>query len=86
MNTATSSPIPIVVCGAAGRMGRRIIALAAEDAGLELVAAVEAAGQTAVGRDAGELAGVVSNAPIQLRSYRIINRLGHLSTPSTIGN
>lgn len=48
----------IAINGAAGRMGQRLIALAAEDAGLEVVAALEAAGHPRLGQDAGDLAGV----------------------------
>ena len=50
----------LVVGGAAGRMGSRIIALHRETPGLKLVAALEAPGHRAVGRDAGEAAGVGS--------------------------
>jgi 4-hydroxy-tetrahydrodipicolinate reductase len=46
----------IVVAGAAGRMGSRIVALHRE-AGLRLAAALEAPGHRALGRDAGEVAG-----------------------------
>jgi 4-hydroxy-tetrahydrodipicolinate reductase len=55
---ASSETIPVVVCGAAGRMGRRLIALASEHPGLHVAGAVEAPGNAALGRDAGELAGV----------------------------
>lgn len=48
----------IAIAGAAGRTGRRIVALAAEDAAFEVAAALEAPGRPAVGRDAGGLAGV----------------------------
>src|SRR5215470_11470461 len=48
----------IVVAGAAGRMGNRIIACLADVSDLRLVAALEAPGHAALGRDAGELAGV----------------------------
>jgi 4-hydroxy-tetrahydrodipicolinate reductase len=47
----------VVVAGAAGRMGNRIIACLADSADLRLVAALEAPGHAAIGRDAGELAG-----------------------------
>jgi 4-hydroxy-tetrahydrodipicolinate reductase len=47
----------IVVGGAAGRMGSRIVALH-RDAGLRLAAALEAPDHRALGRDAGEAAGV----------------------------
>ena len=55
--------VPIVVCGAAGRMGRTITALIAQDPGAHLHAAVEVAGHPALGQDAGTLAGV---APLQV--------------------
>src|SRR6267143_3313405 len=48
----------IVVAGAAGRMGNRIIACLADTPDLRLVAALEAPGHASLGRDAGELAGV----------------------------
>jgi 4-hydroxy-tetrahydrodipicolinate reductase len=48
----------VVVAGAAGRMGNRLVALLQEDAALRLVAALEAPGHPALGRDAGEAAGV----------------------------
>lgn len=50
----------IGVCGAAGRMGKTILALCAETAGVEATAAIEHDASPAVGRDAGELAGVGS--------------------------
>jgi 4-hydroxy-tetrahydrodipicolinate reductase len=49
---------PLVVCGAAGRMGQLLVRLAAADPGARLVAAVEAPGHPAIGRDAGEVAGI----------------------------
>lgn len=52
------APISIAVNGAAGRMGQRIVALTHADPELKLAAALEAAGSPAIGRDAGELAGV----------------------------
>jgi 4-hydroxy-tetrahydrodipicolinate reductase len=48
----------LIVCGSAGRMGRRIIALAVEAGRFEIVGAVEKAGQPDIGKDAGVLAGV----------------------------
>ncbi len=50
--------VGIAVTGAAGRMGRRIVALAAEDAEVRVVAALERAGDGAIGADVGELAGL----------------------------
>src|SRR2546426_3963563 len=48
----------IIVAGAAGRMGSRIIACLADAPDLRLVGALEASGHASLGRDAGELAGV----------------------------
>ncbi len=50
-----SDPIGVVVCGAAGRMGRLLVSLAGE-AGLRVAGAIEAPGHPALGRDAGEVA------------------------------
>jgi 4-hydroxy-tetrahydrodipicolinate reductase len=49
--------VPIVVCGAAGRMGRTLVALISQDPGAHLHAAVETPGHPALGQDAGVLAG-----------------------------
>jgi 4-hydroxy-tetrahydrodipicolinate reductase len=48
--------VSLVVGGAAGRMGTRIVALARESADLRVVAALEAPGHRALGADAGEVA------------------------------
>src|SRR5213594_3848361 len=50
--------VDIIVAGAAGRMGARIVACMAEAPDLRLVAALEAPGHPALGVDAGEVAGV----------------------------
>ena len=49
--------IHIAINGATGRMGRRLVALTAEDAELKLVAALDHAGCGLVGQDAGRVAG-----------------------------
>ncbi len=46
----------LIVCGAAGRMGRRIIALAVEEGGFDVVGAVEKQGHPDLGKDAGLVA------------------------------
>ncbi|MDO5552879.1 MAG: 4-hydroxy-tetrahydrodipicolinate reductase [Planctomycetia bacterium] len=51
------------IFGAAGRMGRRLIALGSQDEQLRIVAALDAANHPELGRDAGTLAGV---APLHL--------------------
>jgi 4-hydroxy-tetrahydrodipicolinate reductase len=48
----------IGVAGAAGRMGRRIVALAHEDPDAEVTGALEVSGHPDLGKDAGELAGI----------------------------
>jgi 4-hydroxy-tetrahydrodipicolinate reductase len=48
----------VVVAGAAGRMGSRLVACLREVPDLRLVGALEAPGHPAAGRDAGEVAGV----------------------------
>jgi len=48
----------IAVSGAAGRMGRRIVAIAHEHSDAEISGALESAGNATLGRDAGELAGI----------------------------
>lgn len=47
----------IIVAGATGRMGSRIVALSREYPGLQLTAAFERTGHAAVGKDVGLLAG-----------------------------
>ena len=58
VDPTTVRPIALVVGGAAGRMGTRIVALARESADLRVVAALEAPGHRALGADAGEVAQV----------------------------
>ncbi len=48
----------IAITGAAGRMGRRIAALAIESEQFDIVDALEVAGHADMGKDVGELAGV----------------------------
>jgi 4-hydroxy-tetrahydrodipicolinate reductase len=48
----------LIVAGAAGRMGRLLIAMASRDPAHKIVGALEAHGNSAIGFDAGELAGV----------------------------
>jgi 4-hydroxy-tetrahydrodipicolinate reductase len=55
---AVTAMTKMIVCGAAGRMGRTLIQLIAAHPEARLHAAVEQAGHEAVGRDAGELAAV----------------------------
>lgn len=51
----------LVVVGAAGRMGQNLVRAVADTKGVTLSGAVEVAGSDAIGRDAGELAGIGPN-------------------------
>ncbi|MDP8215493.1 MAG: 4-hydroxy-tetrahydrodipicolinate reductase [Candidatus Euphemobacter frigidus] len=50
--------IKLIICGAAGRMGKRIITCAQSEEDLKVTAAVERVGHPDLGRDAGEISGV----------------------------
>ena len=50
--------VNVVVCGAAGRMGKLLVSLVQENPATQLVGAIEAAGHWALGKDAGEVAGI----------------------------
>jgi 4-hydroxy-tetrahydrodipicolinate reductase len=52
------SDLRVVIAGAGGRMGRTLVALAHATPGMVVAGALERAGSEALGRDAGELAGV----------------------------
>lgn len=53
-----TKPLRIAIHGAAGRMGRRLVALAAADTSLAIVAALEAPEHPRLGEDAGTVAGI----------------------------
>jgi 4-hydroxy-tetrahydrodipicolinate reductase len=50
--------IRLAIHGAAGRMGRRLVALGTEDENLQITAALDAPGHPDLGADAGTLAGI----------------------------
>jgi 4-hydroxy-tetrahydrodipicolinate reductase len=51
-------PTNVIICGAAGRMGKLLVSLVREHPQMRLVGAIEAPGHSALGKDAGEVAGV----------------------------
>jgi 4-hydroxy-tetrahydrodipicolinate reductase len=55
------SSMRLIVAGAGGRMGRTLVKAIADTDGVVLAGAVDAPGSAAIGRDAGELAGVGAN-------------------------
>ncbi|MCA9255490.1 MAG: 4-hydroxy-tetrahydrodipicolinate reductase [Phycisphaerales bacterium] len=63
-NNPTNSQVRLAISGANGRMGRRLIALASEDPGLQVVSALEHSKSPSIGKDAGELAGIGANGVI----------------------
>jgi 4-hydroxy-tetrahydrodipicolinate reductase len=71
-------PTPIVVCGAAGRMGRLLVALGRDDASLRVVGAVEAPGHPRLGEDAGVLAG---GAPL---GVPVVGELAAICRPADV--
>jgi len=52
--------IPLIVCGASGRMGRMLIQAVTETPGVRLAAAIERPGTPELGRDAGALVGLAA--------------------------
>ncbi len=69
----------VAISGAAGRMGRRLVALTLEDAELELAAALETAGNPVLGQDAGLLAGVGRECGVKVTAW-----LGEAGKPDCI--
>jgi 4-hydroxy-tetrahydrodipicolinate reductase len=55
---ANVANVNVIVCGAAGRMGKYLVTLVQEHPDARLVGAVEAAGHPTIGKDAGDVAGV----------------------------
>jgi len=52
-----ASPTKVIITGAAGRMGKRLVSLVQESKSLQLVGATERKGHPDLGKDAGDLAG-----------------------------
>jgi len=59
--TAPTGSMGLIVVGAAGRMGQSLIRTITEVEGVHLAGAIERPGSEALGRDAGELAGLGAN-------------------------
>ena len=65
----------IAVAGAAGRMGQMLVREIARTEGCTLAGALEGAGNTAIGREAGEVAGV-GNSHRSLKGVKIVADAG----------
>jgi 4-hydroxy-tetrahydrodipicolinate reductase len=75
--------IQMAVNGAAGRMGQRLVALAAADKSIHLVAALESVGHPQLGTDVGRLAGLQDlGLPITSRLTVTPEVLVDFSTPA----
>lgn len=62
--TAQAESMGLIVVGAAGRMGQSLIRTVSEIDGVHLAGAIERPGSEALGRDAGELAGLGPNGVV----------------------
>jgi 4-hydroxy-tetrahydrodipicolinate reductase len=54
----SAARVPVLIAGAAGRMGRMLVTLAASDAALELRGGIEMPGHRDLGTDLGRIAGI----------------------------
>jgi 4-hydroxy-tetrahydrodipicolinate reductase len=63
-------PTRLIICGAAGRMGKTLVSLAAQTEGAQLVAGVEAPDHPAIGKDAGAVAGISPQGAAIVGDYR----------------
>ncbi len=73
----------IGISGAAGRMGRRVLALALADEAFAVKAAVEADGHEALGKDAARLVGVAdTGVMVESRLARKVDVLLDFSSPA----
>ena len=78
-------PIEIAITGAAGRMGTRLIALAKQDGGFNVVGAIERGDHPQLSRDAGEVAGVGAiGTPITSDLRPTPNVLIDFTTPASM--
>ena len=80
-----STKIQLAVHGAAGRMGRRVVALAAEDTDLEITAAIDHADNALLGQDAGLVAGIAAlNVHLASDWPRFANVVIDFSLPTAV--
>ena len=70
--------VRVIVTGAGGRMGGRVLALAKEADDFQIVGATERSGHSAIGRDAGEVAGLGSVG------VKVTDNLANIITGATV--
>src|SRR5262245_6675158 len=71
-------PINVIICGAAGRMGKLLVSLVQDNPETRLVGTVEAQRHPVIGKDAGEVAGIGTIG------LRVTADYESLSTPDTV--
>jgi 4-hydroxy-tetrahydrodipicolinate reductase len=71
-------PINVIVCGAAGRMGKLLVTLVREHPETQLVGAIEAPGHSALGKDVGEVAGIGA------LEIKVADDYGAVAAPDTV--
>jgi 4-hydroxy-tetrahydrodipicolinate reductase len=71
-------PTNVIICGAAGRMGKLLVTLVQEHPETRLVGAIEAPSHSAIGKDAGEVAGIGAV------KIKVSADYGALATPDTV--
>ncbi len=80
-----NTPIQLAVHGAAGRMGRRVVALAVADSDFQIAAAIDHADNPHQGQDAGSLAGITPiNQPLVSQWPLTIDAVIDFSLPQAI--
>jgi 4-hydroxy-tetrahydrodipicolinate reductase len=84
-------PTKLAIHGACGRMGQRLVAMAHEDPGFQLVAAIDSPKNPNLGKDAGELAGigpiglpVIGELPLNCHPEAIIDFSAPIGTLSIL--
>ena len=80
-----NTPIQLAIHGAAGRMGRRIVALAAEDKAFEITAAIDHPNNKLIGQDAGVVAGIHAiNVPLASAFPERVDVVVDFSLPTAV--
>ncbi len=74
---ARAGPMPVIVAGAAGRMGRAVVRAAHGRRDLRLAGALEAGGAAELGRDAGLIAGIARlGLPLRADAAQLLAQAG----------
>lgn len=77
-------PINVIICGAAGRMGKLLVSLVQEHPETRLVGAIEAPSHQAIGKDAGEVAGIGTIGVKVSADYNALAAPGNVTLDFTV--